>query len=124
MGLTVLRNVLWCADVMTWIGWAVYGAPKSVLINKTDKAQALKGLQGGVLDTSAIGCDNFGGLTEQECSVSHCVRGPFKYGWIFAYQIRMLCVVDRYDELSIPNQDSGLDLYHGVGFLRPSQDNF
>ena len=34
MRLTVLRNVLWCADVMTRIGWAVYGAPKSVLINK------------------------------------------------------------------------------------------
>ena len=39
-------------------------------------------------------------------------------------KMRMLCVVDRYDELSIPNQDSGLDLYHGVGFLRPSQDIF
>ncbi len=30
--------------------------------------------------------------------------------------------MDRYDELSIPNQDSGLILYHGVGFLRPSQE--
>lgn len=39
-------------------------------------------------------------------------------------QMRILCIVDRYDELSIPNQDAGLNLYHGVGFLRPSQEIF
>ena len=36
----------------------------------------------------------------------------------------LLCIVDRYDELSIPNRESGLILYHGVGFLRFSQEIF
>ena len=50
--------------------------------------------------------------------------GPSNMAGFSHTKMRMLCVVDRYDELSIPNQDSGLDLYHGVGFLRPSQDVF
>ena len=69
-------------------------------------------------------CDHFGGLTEEESSFSNYVRGPSNMGEPSHTQMRMLCIVDRYDELSIPNQDSGLDLYHGVSFLRPSQDIF
>ena len=32
-------------------------------------------------------------------------------------KMQKLCVEDQNDELSIPNQEPGLILYHGVGFF-------
>ena len=53
------------------------------------------------------------------------VSGAFRVWLEFSHtQMRMLCIEDRYDALSIPNQDSGLILYHGVGSLMPSQEIF
>ena len=53
------------------------------------------------------------------------VSGALRIWLKFSHtQMPMLCIVDRYDEVSIPNQDSGLILYHGVGSLRPSQEIF
>ena len=49
LGLMVSSSILWFADVMTRVGCEyTEHLGRSVLMDKTDNAQAFKGLQGGV----------------------------------------------------------------------------
>lgn len=90
-------------------------------MDKSDNAQALKVCK-GVFGYISHRMRSLWGLTEQECDVGLSVRGASNMAGFSHTQMLMLCIVDRYDELSIPNRESGLIIYHGVGFLRFSQD--
>ena len=87
------------------------------MMDKNDNAQVVRVCKGAVAQISHR-MGSVWWLTKQECGVDHCVRGALRYSWMFVYQeMRMLCIGDQIDELSIPNQDAGEILYHGVGFF-------
>ncbi len=91
VSLAVLRGGS-AVDVMTRIGWPVYGAPKSVLTDKTDNAQASKVCK-GVFGYISHRMRSVWGLTEQECGVDLGVRGPSNMAEFSHTQMRMRCAL-------------------------------